>query len=863
MQSKLIPALPEKRYLRVELPSHGMKGNQMSGHQQTAAASGAGASPFILRSRAEPQKKFTSSPRNNLRNQTNSAAVCMPDGEIMSIGGSITAYSSIKDGSSSGVENEEEPGKEGSKLISNSLLKSISSGQPSEVGSSSKRRVSFMEDRKVVTLPDQGDLGSSDEEAAAAHDRNERRSFGSMSGSRPPSSVASEKLAKHAKKVAALVVKEQRPNSRLDDDARKAAQVWNRVLQDDEDDDNDEGEDDEGGKGGRDVSEKSSQFDDDGDDCVSSYVRSNAGSPVPPVRLEIVRSPSGSLIRTSVASSRRESLQTLSAADGNAPEAEETSLTPGRRSKRSSLLSTSSLLSNDHGGRVKSSTSSRGTTLVVDLQDKIGPEDPELSSGLSTAREDSGGITTGNINFEDHTAPGAFPSESQSKKASSKKAKLKNKGKLNPDDINESKSGKSKKSPRSKASKSSKSGGKSKKRNSKHQGSDAEENQQQTIGESSEGENEDESSGEEDVAGNKEKRKLKKAAVETQMEKVGESDHSSREGGRRSTKSSFKGTPPESQVDEYDFVRVEDEFDNDEYYDEEEEEVERYDTKQDMLLKERILRRSKKNSAASSSEVDIESIPNEDKGDRDARLLAAKEERMSKRAAAAEKRRLEVERKRKEKEDQIKRLKGEQERKEMMQEQLQEEGRQRAEEQRRKKEEAELLKLKEQEEAEEKKKRAEHQAEREKRIEEEKRRKREELQRKRKEEDERKKEAQRLQDEEEQERKRAEEEMLAEMEEDERVKYQERLQKEKEEREKRELAKRLLEEEEARKAMEFARQQAILKAHEQATLEQKLKFARAMSEEGEKLGQDHKLSRAFNYSYFELLQMLGVDVPPQ
>ena len=30
----------------------------------------------------------------------------MPDGEIMSIGGSITAYSSIKDGSSSGVENE-------------------------------------------------------------------------------------------------------------------------------------------------------------------------------------------------------------------------------------------------------------------------------------------------------------------------------------------------------------------------------------------------------------------------------------------------------------------------------------------------------------------------------------------------------------------------------------------------------------------------------------------------------------------------------------------------------------------------------------------------------------------------------------
>ena len=48
-----------------------------------------------------------------------------------------------------------------------------------------------------------------------------------------------------------------------------------------------------------------------------------------------------------------------------------------------------------------------------------------------------------------------------------------------------------------------------------------------------------------------------------------------------------------SAADEYDFVRVDDEFDDeidDDDGDDEIEERERYDTKQDMLLKERILK---------------------------------------------------------------------------------------------------------------------------------------------------------------------------------------------------------------------------------------------------------------------------------
>lgn len=50
-------------------------------------------------------------------------------------------------------------------------------------------------------------------------------------------------------------------------------------------------------------------------------------------------------------------------------------------------------------------------------------------------------------------------------------------------------------------------------------------------------------------------------------------------------------------------------------------------------------------------------------------------------------------------------------------------------------------------------------------------------------------------------------------------------------------------------------------ARKQAELEARLKFNRELMLEAKGLGHTQDITRAFVYSYFELLQWLGLDIP--
>ncbi|XP_039261519.2 uncharacterized protein LOC120337708 isoform X3 [Styela clava] len=248
----------------------------------------------------------------------------------------------------------------------------------------------------------------------------------------------------------------------------------------------------------------------------------------------------------------------------------------------------------------------------------------------------------------------------------------------------------------------------------------------------------------------------------------------------------------------------------------------------------------------------------EDEAENEAKL-AKKKEKEEKRLAAAEKRRLEVERKRKEKEEQARKEKEELERQDQMREELENERKRRAGEMQRKREEMEKEKEREKQEEIMRKKREEQQREREKRLQEEHKRKMEELQKKKKEEEERKAEIARIKAEEEEQARKEEEELMAQMAEEERIEYERRKREEAEQKKIEEEQRRLREEEEAKIAMEQARLQAIIKAKQQATLEEKLKFAREFSIEANGMDQTQNVNRAFSFSYFELLQLLGLE----
>ena len=68
-------------------------------------------------------------------------------------------------------------------------------------------------------------------------------------------------------------------------------------------------------------------------------------------------------------------------------------------------------------------------------------------------------------------------------------------------------------------------------------------------------------------------------------------------------------------------------------------------------------------------------------------------------------------------------------------------------------------------------------------------------------------------------------------------------------------------EEDARRAMEEARQMANEMARKQAVLEARLTFNRQLRSEATSLVHSHDINRAFVFSYFELLQWLGLDIP--
>ena len=61
--------------------------------------------------------------------------------------------------------------------------------------------------------------------------------------------------------------------------------------------------------------------------------------------------------------------------------------------------------------------------------------------------------------------------------------------------------------------------------------------------------------------------------------------------------------------------------------------------------------------------------------------------------------------------------------------------------------------------------------------------------------------------------------------------------------------------------MEEAKRLAEEMARKQAELEARLRFNRALQAEAHGLDHPHEVNRAFVFSYFELLQWLGLDIP--
>ncbi|XP_055870019.1 titin homolog isoform X8 [Biomphalaria glabrata] len=255
-----------------------------------------------------------------------------------------------------------------------------------------------------------------------------------------------------------------------------------------------------------------------------------------------------------------------------------------------------------------------------------------------------------------------------------------------------------------------------------------------------------------------------------------------------------------------------------------------------------------------SEEEDVTAVSN-------LKSISNKEARAAKQAAAAAKRREEVERRRREKEEQIRKAKEDAERQIALKKEMEEVTRRKEEERRLRKleeQEAEERERREQEEAERRKK---IEAEKEKRMKEEYMRKKEEVRRKELEEEMRRYEML-LERQKEEERLRMEEELkMSKMAEEERLEY-ERKKREIEERERQQkLEEELRLAEEKRRLEEEIKLLAAEKAREQALIAAKLRFERLCKEESVNLDQAHKVNRAFVFSYFELLQWLGLDVP--
>ncbi|XP_055733504.1 uncharacterized protein KIAA2012 homolog isoform X2 [Salvelinus fontinalis] len=231
-------------------------------------------------------------------------------------------------------------------------------------------------------------------------------------------------------------------------------------------------------------------------------------------------------------------------------------------------------------------------------------------------------------------------------------------------------------------------------------------------------------------------------------------------------------------------------------------------------------------------------------------------------AEKAERRRLEVERKRKEREEERRRQQEREEREECMRLELEEEQNQRAEELRLRRlaEEEERQRLEEKET--ERIRREQAEKEREWRKKEEKRRQLEMIQKIRQEEEERRAAELELQRLEEAVSKEEERRRLAAMEDHEKREYLQKQEEEEEERKKAVEERKRREEAATQWAEEEARLQAELFARQRAMLEQQLQFRRGLLTEAGALGQTQDISRAWVYSYFQLIQLLGLAEDP-
>ncbi|KAL4216874.1 hypothetical protein ACF0H5_023336 [Mactra antiquata] len=269
--------------------------------------------------------------------------------------------------------------------------------------------------------------------------------------------------------------------------------------------------------------------------------------------------------------------------------------------------------------------------------------------------------------------------------------------------------------------------------------------------------------------------------------------------------------------------------------------------------------------SAEEEEPDEEQVPAEDLEDMSEadklRMISNREARAAKRAAAAEKRRQEVERKRKEREEQIKREKEEVERQEKLKQEQEELRKQKEEERRLKKQREEEENEEQMREELEKQKREKAEADREKRRKEEYARKLEEMKRKQLEDEKRRQEEAERKRLEEEERRKEEEELMAKMAEEERREYERKKREEEEERKRKEEEEKKRREEEAQRALEEARRLAEEMARKQAELEARLRFNRSLQMEANGLEHTQDITKAFVFSYFELLQWLGLDIP--
>ncbi len=76
-----------------------------------------------------------------------------------------------------------------------------------------------------------------------------------------------------------------------------------------------------------------------------------------------------------------------------------------------------------------------------------------------------------------------------------------------------------------------------------------------------------------------------------------------------------------------------------------------------------------------------------------------------------------------------------------------------------------------------------------------------------------------------------------------------------------EEAERIKREEELARALDEAKRHAFEDAKRKAELERRLQFMRSIYNEANELGQTQSITHAFVFSYFELMNYLGLEIP--